>query len=317
VNGESTAAGAAPKTFQILSLDGGGLKGLFAAAVLAELEADLGVRIVDHFDLIAGTSTGGLVALALGAGYTPAEVVEFYVERGPEIFSRPRTLIGHCWRPKHKAARLRSALEAFFGDRRLGDSTVRLLIPSYSLERDDVYIFKTPHSRELARDWRETMVDVGLATSAAPTYFSPARLRNHRLIDGGVWANNPSILAVAEAVGVLGVALADIRLLSLGTSDELTDLNRRLDGGLLAWARSGRSLLINAPATGSFHTVKYLIGKHNALRLDPKVPYGLYRLDRVDSGRIRGLAEDVARDASPKVRQFIEHNIEPYIPHYS
>ena len=107
--------------FQILSLDGGGLKGLFAAAVLAELEADLQTRILDHFDLVAGTSTGGLVALALGAGYRPQEIVDFYVARGSHVFSRPRH-VGRLVRPKHNAHRLRDALEDLLGPRRLGDS---------------------------------------------------------------------------------------------------------------------------------------------------------------------------------------------------
>jgi len=82
--------------FQILSLDGGGIKGLFSAAVLAHLEEDLGCKIVDHFDLIVGTSTGGIIALGLGYGLSPQEIVEFYVEQGPQIFA-----IGHlarAWR---------------------------------------------------------------------------------------------------------------------------------------------------------------------------------------------------------------------------
>lgn len=300
--------------FQILSLDGGGFKGLFTVAVLAELEADLGVRVQDHFDLIAGTSTGGLIALALGAGFRPQQIVDFYVSNGPSIFGRPRSRIGHLFKPKHSSVRLRTVLTELFEDKRLGESGTRLLIPAYSLERDDVYIFKTPHSVELARDWRESMVDVGLATAAAPSFFEPARVRHNRLIDGGVWANNPALLGVAEAVGVLDVQLSHIRVLSLGTSDEITNLDHRLDGGLISWVRFGRSILLSAPATGSFHTVKYLVGKPNALRINPRVPAGLYSLDHIDPDRIRGLAESVAREASPKVQTFVQHHAAPYTP---
>jgi patatin-like phospholipase/acyl hydrolase len=99
------------RRFQILSLDGGGLKGLFSAAVLAELENDLRVAIADSFDLIVGTSTGGLIALGLGAGLRPAELVDFYVDRGPQIFGGGRRVVRNPWRAKYSATQLRQALE--------------------------------------------------------------------------------------------------------------------------------------------------------------------------------------------------------------
>ena len=306
---------AAGDVFQVLSLDGGGMKGLFSAAVLAEFEADLQVSIIDHFDLVAGTSTGGLVALALGAGLSPSDIVDFYIGHGRDVFGRPRRLVTRLFRPKHDAGGLEKALEDVFGDRKLGESRVRLVIPSYSLERDDVYIFKTPHHEHLARDWRERMVDVALATTAAPTYLAPARIRNTRLIDGGIWANNPALIGLAEATSMLGVPLNQIRVLSLGTTDPLNNLHGRLDrGGLLAWARHGRSLLLRAPALGSFHTVEHLVGKGHAVRIDSVVPDGLFNLDRIDAQRIRGLAEDVARLQSPEVRSFLAHRAGPYKP---
>ncbi len=167
---------------QILCLDGGGLKGLFSAAVLAEIEADHGVSIADHFDLIAGTSTGGLIALALGAGLSPAQVVDFYVSHAPSIFPTGWSRsIRQCVRSKYTSGPLRRALHDVLGDRLLGDSRKRLVIPAYSLDENDVYLFKTPHHPRFRRDGGELMVDVGLATAAAPTYLPAARLRNHRL----------------------------------------------------------------------------------------------------------------------------------------
>lgn len=175
---------------QILSFDGGGLKGLFPAAVLAAIEADLDCVIADHFDLVVGTSTGGLIALALGAGLRPAEIVDFYTSKGPTIFGAGRR-VGRLWRSKHNAERLRAALEEVFGDRLLGSSTKRLVIPSYSLDGNNVYVFKTPHHPRLRRDHKERMVDVAMATTAAPLFLPVFRLGNNRLIDGGVWANKP------------------------------------------------------------------------------------------------------------------------------
>src|SRR3989442_5590388 len=157
--------------FQILSLDGGGIKGLFSAAVLAKLEEDLNTNITDHFDLIVGTSTGGIIALGLGLGMKPQEIVQFYVESGPQIF-RDRLGLSKfkhwlsCKFPQHP---LRTALQKCFGDRPLADSKKRLVIASYNCGADDIYLFKTPHHERLRRDYKVPMWKVALATSAAPT----------------------------------------------------------------------------------------------------------------------------------------------------
>lgn len=300
--------------FQILSFDGGGQKGLFPAAVLAAVEGDLGIKIADHFDLIVGTSTGGLIALGLGAGLRPAEIVEFYVSTGPNIFGAGRRL-GRLWRPKHDARRLQAALTEVFGDRLLGSSTKRLVIPAYSLDSNDVYVFKTPHHDRLRRDHKERMVDVAMASSAAPTFLPAFRLGNNRLIDGGVWANNPALIAVAEAKSMLGVPVSDIRILSMGTTDECISLGNELNhGGLFQWARPAAGLLLHAQAIGSYHAAEHLVGPENVTRVDVPVPAGLFRLDRIDEARVRGLAEAVARTASPAIERFTRHTAAPFIP---
>ena len=184
--------------FQILSLDGGGLRGIFSAAILARLEEDLDTSIVDHFDLIAGTSTGGVIALGLGLGMRPRQIVEFYTRLGPRVFRNPLGLRSarQLLRAKYAPGPLRSALADVFGDRTFGQSTKRLVITSYNLGTDDVYLFRTAHHPRLVRDWRERAVDVAMATSAAPTYLPGFPLSGTRLVDGGVWANNPAMVAV-------------------------------------------------------------------------------------------------------------------------
>ncbi|MDG4778937.1 patatin-like phospholipase family protein [Micromonospora sp. WMMD961] len=123
--------------FQILSLDGGGLRGMFSAAVLARLEEDLGIRVTDHFDLIAGTSTGGIIALGLGLGMTPREILEFYTDLGPRVFRDRSRLRGlrHLVRAKYAAGPLRAALTEVLGERTFGESTKRLVITSYNVGR--------------------------------------------------------------------------------------------------------------------------------------------------------------------------------------
>jgi patatin-like phospholipase/acyl hydrolase len=302
---------------QILSLDGGGLKGLFPAALLAQFEKDLGTRMVDHFDLIVGTSTGGLIALGLGAGVPLKTMVGFYERLGPKVFKtgRHRTALQFV-RAKNSAGRLREALEEVFERRVLGESTKRLVIPAYSLDEDAPYLFKTPHHARFKRDGAVTMVDVALATSAAPTYLPSARVGNQRLIDGGVWANNPTFVGVAEAVSMLGAGLDQIRVLSLGTTDPVTSRPGRLErGGFLQWGRQVTPLVLRAQALGTLNASIHLLGYSGRLtRIDPTVEDGLFDLDDLNPVRIQGLAETVSRRCSPQVEHFMEHRAGPYVP---
>jgi patatin-like phospholipase/acyl hydrolase len=312
--------GSNPVRFQILALDGGGAKALFTAHVLARLEQDLGVNIRESFDLIAGTSAGGIVALGLGAGLAPSEIVIHYEELVETVFPaarlrlwrRPRQLIA----PVYDAETLRTALTKVLGERLLGDSVKRLVIPAWDVQRGTVHIFKTPHHVRLARDWRIPMVDVAMATSAAPLYFPAAHVDGHRLIDGGVWANNPSVVAVAEAVSMLNVPLNAIKILNIGTIDELTNHPKRRDrGGLLHWAKPIAPLILSAGSRGGQGTAEHLVGKANYTRFDALVPGGLYALDAVDPKDVAGLAASVSRELSPMyTKRFAGHQAPEYIP---
>ncbi|MEY9943917.1 CBASS cGAMP-activated phospholipase [Kitasatospora sp. GAS1066B] len=306
--------------FQILSLDGGGFRGMFSAAVLARLEDDLGVRITDHFDLIAGTSTGGIIALGLGLGLSPREILSFYTEHGPRIFRDRSRLRGlrHLLRAKYGSGPLRSALTEVFGGRTFGESTKRLVITSYNIAADDVYLFRTPHLPTLKRDWREKAVNVGLATSAAPTYLPGMPLDGARLIDGGVWANNPTMVALTEAVGPLSIPLEAIRVFSLGTTIDVRRRHRRLDrGGLLPWASDAVEVLMRAQSESAAKQVRHLVGKDNVLRLNPTVPTGAVALDKVNTETLYGLAGHVSRDVSPTVhRTFCDHLAPVFVPFY-
>lgn len=303
--------------FQILALDGGGYKGMFAAAVLERLETDLGIRVVDHFDLIAGTSTGGIIALGLGAGLSPAEIVSFYVEHGPEIFpGRFRRPFRRPLTSKYSSGPLRTALEQVLGEKRLGESRVPLVIPSYDLTNDDVYLFRTPHAERLRRDAGESMVDVALATSAAPTYLPAHPLRGLRLIDGGVWANNPTMVALVEAISSFGCSLEEIAVCSIGTTTETTRRHPRLDrGGLLAWARAGIDVVLRGQNVGAENAAKLMLGAERMLRINPSVPARVLALDRVDPGQLRGRAEYVSRHICPAFKeQFVPHQTAPWAP---
>ncbi|MGW7299337.1 CBASS cGAMP-activated phospholipase [Streptomyces sp. NPDC054829] len=303
--------------FQILALDGGGLRGIFAAAVLAALEEDAGVAVVDHFDLIAGTSTGGIISLGLGLGMRPREILDFYLQLGPRVFKdtmRLRTA-RQLVRAKYASGPLESALREVFGNRILGESSKRLVIASYNLGADDVYLFRTAHHPRLARDWRERAYAVAMATAAAPTYLPGYPLSGARLVDGGLWANNPSMIALVEAVSTCAVPMDAVHVFSLGTTAESRRRDRRLDrGGMMQWGREAVDVILRAQSISVNNQVHHLISPQRLLRLNPIVPAGLAALDKVDADDLIGWASHWSRSAGPRFGEFLEHKARPFAP---
>jgi predicted acylesterase/phospholipase RssA len=309
-----------PPRFQILALDGGGAKALFTAQILAHLEDDLGISISEHFDLITGTSAGGIIALALGAGLTPAEIVDHYQHLTRTVFPRSRRRLIHVprrlVRPTYRQEPLRSSLEGVLGDHLLGDSRYRLVIPSWDAQNGCVHIFKTPHHQRLTRDWKVRMVDVALATSAAPTYLPAAKVDGSRLVDGGVWANNPSVVGIAEAVSLLDVQLEQIWVLNIGTTSEVAHHPPRLDqAGLVGWVPRAVGLIMTAGSRGAEGVAEHLVGQARYHRIDAPVPPGLVTLDDADPFELSGRAADISRKESPTVSAlFADHTPTPYQP---
>src|SRR5260370_4328882 len=191
--------------FSILSIAGGGVRGICVAAVLDRLERDVGARIADHFDLVVGTSTGGIIALGLGAGLSPGEIFECYVQHmatiSPVRRRHPLVLPLALLRSKYRPDGLQDVLQDVFGDGLLGDSQMPLVIPSYNVGANSVYLFKTPHHDRLRRDWRVTMWQVDMATNAAPRLF-PAHSppgQHAPLVGRGRWAHNPAMCGCPTA----------------------------------------------------------------------------------------------------------------------
>lgn len=230
--------------FRILSLDGGGIKGAFTASVLATLEEDTGQSVVDYFDLITGTSTGGILAIGLGLGLSARVICDFYAEKGPTIFpstslvqrtvGKLRQYIG----PKHSHDVLRDALSEVFGMRKFGESKCRLVIPTYDAIAGRVFLMKTAHHERFKYDIDAPAVDVALATSAAPTYFAAAPFPNHSdasYVDGGVWANSPVMVGITEALAFLGQQLDNIDVLSIGTTTTPFNIAKHKNDGISQW----------------------------------------------------------------------------------
>jgi len=271
------------RRFRILSIDGGGIKGLFPATVLAELEQRyLGGRsVARHFDLITGTSTGGIIALGLGAGLTALNLADIYGQRGSEIFPEPtRSPIGRMrtwWRAKrhylhyhYERDALEQILTEILGDKPLGDSIARLCIPAFEGKHSEVFVFKTPHHADYKFDRFEPMVKVAMATSAAPTYFRPLEHNGYTLVDGGVWANNPIMLAVVEALICFNVGRDQIDVLSLGCGEDPYIVSQaQMDvGGTLAWADVIFAAM-RLQSLSATNQARLLLGPPSVLRIDP------------------------------------------------
>ena len=290
------------RRFRILSLDGGGIRGTFTASVLATIEEMSQKSIPEHFDLIVGTSTGGIVALALGLGFSARRIRDLYVDDGPRIFAATGVR-GSClrmFRAQHDSRGLRDALNEVFGDRRLGESATRLVIPSFDVASGDVHLFKTSHHPRFKRDYRWKAKDVAMATSAAPTYFSIFHHEESglRLVDGGVWANNPVAVGMSEAIGVLGCSPSRIEVLSVGTTASPFHVKpKKRHAGVLGWGRGLIRLLLEAQTLG-MAGLTHAITEHDErlLRIDSVVQRKRFKMD--DSKHIRelrGLGEQVAR----------------------
>lgn len=204
------------KVFKVLCVDGGGIKGLYSAKILQHLEDKFQCRLSDYFDMLCGTSTGGLIALAISLKIPVSEISDFYDNEGPKIFTNFRKIkfngkkysngtIKQLFNGgKFTDKNLKKALVNIFGERKLGESNNLLCIPSYNITEARPFVFKFDHKEGyLNRDNKALYVDVALATSAAPTYFPMAQIPyydNKQFIDGGVWGNNPTLVGYLEAL---------------------------------------------------------------------------------------------------------------------
>ncbi|GAB4485962.1 MAG: patatin-like phospholipase family protein [Thermodesulfovibrionales bacterium] len=247
---------------RVLSIDGGGIRGIIPAMTLAELERITNRKTSSLFDLIAGTSTGGILACALAApNPMPArEIIGLYLQEGPEIFERSG--IGRLgtgfglFGPKYTGKQLQASLREYLGHARLTDCAPEVLVTAYDIERRQPHFFKS-HKARKHEDRDCSLVEVAAATASAPTYFPPCKVDSGgysaALIDGGVYATNPAMCALVEAMTLWPGE--EIMLVSLGTG-ELTRPMPYEDAkgwGLAKWA----TRILDAVFDGASDTVSY------------------------------------------------------------
>lgn len=253
------AATAKPRTtekeFRILALSGGGYLGVYTATLLAALEDWVGEPLGRRFDLIAGTSVGGILAVALAYELPMRKLLMLFLERGSQVFS-PRALPkGTVSRlidltrsvtgPKYDGTALRAALTEFFGDVRLDQALHDLVIPSVNVTLCQTKVFKTPHGEASKGDERVRAVDVAMATCAAPAYFPSVPIGGQLFADGGLFSVAPDQVALHEAEHFLGVHARNVRMLSMGTGTLGYQPAHGIseDVGAVGWLSDGRLLL--------------------------------------------------------------------------
>lgn len=224
--------------FQILALSGGGYRGLFTARVLADIEEEIGEPIATRFDLIAGTSIGGILALALALEIPAINLVKLFESNGNRIFKKQFSL-GGLWSAPYTQSALQELLSAeeLFGNKTLGDCRHPVIVPAINYTTGLPVVFKTPHHPDFVRDYKHKLVDVALATSAAPGFFPRHVFENCQYVDGGLFANAPGLLAAHEAQHFLGQKRNALRVVAIGTMSAkyTVDPRRERSGGTRDW----------------------------------------------------------------------------------
>lgn len=316
--------------FRILSLSGGGYLGLYTAAVLTALEEMSGEPLYKRFDLIAGTSVGGIIALGLANQVKASEIMDAFKKHGDKIFSDqppPQTSVGkklellkNATAAKYSNVTLMRLIKDVMGQHTLiKDLKQRIIVPAVNLTKGKPQVFKTPHHRTFVRDLNLNLVDVALATSAAPTYFPLHQIGGELFADGGLYANSPDDLAIHEAEHFLGQRREDIYLLSIGTTTSHFSFSNSIgtDLGWMGWMNNQRltSVMIGVQQSNTDYVVRHKLGDRY-IRIDQVQSAEQERylaLDVATSGAIgdlEGLAESSIRaiTADPNLRGFLEHN---------
>lgn len=333
------------RRIRILSIDGGGVRGFIPATLLhliekrmRELTGDDQARLAEHFDLVAGTSTGGLIVGLLlvpdQAGdrprYSSADVLQHHFENAQKIFHLPmrhwvKTAAGLS-DEKYPASGLESYLKNVFGDYWLSDLVRPCLISAYDIERRQATFFTQHVARERPeKDFR--LFDVGRATTAAPVFFEVANVRsrvgrNYALIDGGVFANNPARCAMTEAEKYFQAEPADISILSIGTGRvrQGYEYERAKDWGSVQWLRPLIDIMISANSEEVDYACRLALNRKSDgyLRIDADLgrlgPSGSDRFDNVSPANIDALcdlAERTFEEWTGALDGFLKSIIEP------
>lgn len=321
--------GEAGGAVRVLSIDGGGMRGIIPATLLTELERRLGKPLHQAFDLIAGTSTGGIISLALTkpgpdgkAAYSAAQLVDLYRSKGTTIFRRPfaHTLAtaGGLLGPKYPSDGVEEVLKAYFQDTRVGQALTKVMVTSYDTAGAVPYFFKSFRtSADVAAGQAGAapavddflMWQAARATSAAPTFFPPFPLEPTEpgdpakaLVDGGVFVNNPAACALAEAVRRFPGKKVILASFGTGAEQEQLPYARTRGFGLAGWALPILKVVFDGVADAVDYQLGHVLGDGNYFRFQCDAG-GLQMDDPSEAAiqKLTGAAAALARASQEKL----------------
>jgi patatin-like phospholipase/acyl hydrolase len=332
------------KLTRILSIDGGGIRGIIPGQILVSLEEKLkkksenpDARIADYFDFIAGTSTGGILTCAYlcpdrehphRPKFTAQEVVNLYLERGAEIFSNSLkhkiVTAGGILDEKYPSAPLEKALNDYFGDTKLSQLLKPCLITSYDVTRRQGHFF-TQHDAIKKKGWNYFVKDVARATSAAPTYFECSKVQsltgiNYPLIDGGVFVNNPALCAYSEVHHQFKKTAKEMAILSIGTGFERKEYNYNQvrDWGIMSWIKPLIGIMMSGVSEVVDYQLKQIYSAVKAttqyLRINTEFPINVNpdmdNASRENLNALKELGTETAQKTDSRLNEFVNFLIE-------
>jgi hypothetical protein len=306
--------------FKVLSIDGGGIRGVIPAVILQHIEAQKGKPISELFDLIVGTSTGGILAAGLAVRgatakkpkFTATDMLDLYAKHGSKIFDRSFwrgiTSVGGALDETYSHKPLEKLLEKYLEKKTLKDCVVPIVATSYDIERREPYFFKTRRADQPGRN--HLLTAAARATSAAPTFFEPAEVKSigqkpvtRYLIDGGVFVNNPAMCAYVEAIDQMredGREGEEMLLASLGTGVATRKIPYKdaKGWGALGWVRPVISVMMDGEADAADYQAGMILpdvnkgAKQRYFRFDKPLTKALDDMDAAHAANIEALKEE-------------------------
>lgn len=302
------------KTFKILSIDGGGIRGIYPAHILKRIEQDLisKLSLCDFFDMITGTSTGSIIATGIAVNISASDIVDLYTKHGNKIFKKKSQFcfLKGWWKSMYDNSYLSNLLEEIFKDKKLGSITKPLLLPSTDIINGGVHVFKSNYSETFVRDRNVLIKDAILASCAAPAYFNPHKIENYLLADGGLWANNPALAAVIDAQKRLHINSENIKILTLGTGHSKKSYKSQTKNWGLFTGWRGTNFIDFILSLQSQSIMNYLnlnLESKQILRIDFESDGSLPLDDTSCLGELISKADRDYTHHADKIRQFI-HN---------
>jgi patatin-like phospholipase/acyl hydrolase len=280
----------------ILSITGGGIRGLLTLYVLKDLEDKLDKPLHTYFEYIAGTSTGGIIAIMLSCGYSVSHLIDLYETHGSSIFCKRPFRLG-WFRPKYDDEYFNNILKDYLDG---AETKTNLIVPSYNYTKKSKRIFNSYDPK----DDSVSLFEVARSTSSAPSFFKPIKIEGDYYIDGGLVINNPSQLAYTEAIKFINsrnTSYKKVNVFSFGTGRlDTEEMLKKNGGGKIFWAKASVDILLNeqAKTTDYFMSKMYKYQKGGKyFNIEPVIEKSSSKLDDASASNMVDMKLDGEKSA--------------------